>query len=705
MKHYLKILAIILATFSLSFGQTKYSSLNDACTRNQSGSGVTNNAKTVYASTLTVGQSVFLNNQTRNFKKLPAGYYYHTGSNSAFQTNARGAITLIQSCEVPSGSLSIVNQFATGLTGDSGYQIDNGGSYWYYQPNDEFYSQLSIVPTGGNHVSVTLDTRGFGDGQGTVKYKVENSVGWLTKTQLEALDFTNMKGKDVSIIGSMFDGSNNIVESRQSVVHFAGDNNSKVPSFYKRGSTNRLPQLPYVFPTFPTLTNKVNILGFGQLDNNLNYQNQNYLSRGFNVLDWKYNESIPVLNRIGASYDEWAYDNGCPRGDGVAATNWIANTPIQQLFSWFNSAVISPASGHLAFFLDFEAWAFYVQDNQVAADKFASLFRAFKQANPNTTLMSYVGTRSFASSTLQQITQSEMLTENNKYNQSLSQIAKQFEAKSVNYINVYNGTYDGTSGYLSEYLDVINAGDYQHFISHSWFYSTIQEMELAKIHRPNKKVLPLLWSYIETVPGSDFESIRRYHKKSNGQVYFVDYKAAVPFSHLYNVTAWGNFVGDGIWYWHDPYTAVEGFDYTGGAAKDPVSGTHLPNNFSTNFGMFEVSTTIGYDYAALALYELSFNNDIISGGQPIQRAEFSTNSGSTYYTGEDLKPASADYLHIPVVRIKKHPTLNEWLILAVNRYNDMNVDQTIKVKVPGVNLIVDVTLNGQFTAIKRVKLQ
>lgn len=703
MKHFLLILAFFVA--SLGFGQTKYSSLSDACTKNQSGSGFSNNTKTVYTPSFTTGQYAFLNNQSRNYKRLATGYYYHPSSNSAFQTNARGMITNIQSCNVPSGSLSIVNQFATGLSGDSGYQIDNGGSYWYYQPNGEFYAHLSITPTVNNRVNVALDTRGFGSGQGTVKYKVENSINWLTKPQLEAIDFSNMKGKDVSIIGAMFDGSNNIEEVRQSIVHFAGDNTSKVPSFYKRGSSNRLPQLPYVFPTFPSLSNKVNILGFGQLDNNFNYQNQTYLNRGFNVLDWKYNESIPVLNRIGASYDEWAYDHGCPRNNGVAATNWIANTPIQDLYSWFNSAVIAPASGHLAYFLDFEAWAYYVQDNQVAADKFASLFRAFKQANPNTTLMSYVGTRGFKSSTLQQITQPEMLAENNKYNQTLSQVATQFEAKSVNYINVYNGNYDGTSGYLSEYFDVINAGDYEHFISHSWFYATIQEMELAKIHRPNKKVLPLMWSYIEPVPGADFTSVRRYHKKSNGQVYFVDYKPAVPFSHVYNLTAWGNFLGDGIWFWHDPYTSVEGFDYTGGAAKDPSTSTHLPNNFSPNFGMMEVSTTIGYDYAALALYELSFNNDIISGGQPIQRAEFSTDGGSNYYTGEDLKPASGDYLHIPVVRIKKHPTLNEWLILAVNRYNEMYNDQTLKVKVPGVNLTVDVVLNGKFTAIKRVKLQ
>lgn len=604
--------------------------------------------------------------------------------------------------EPPIGDPSIINQFATGLNGDTSYQIDNGGSFWYYQPTGEYYSNLSIVPTSDNRVTVALDVRGFGNGAGTVKYKVENSVGWLTKAELEVIDFSNMKGKDVSIIAAMFNGSNQIEEVKQSVVHFAGDTNSKVPSFYKRGSTNRLPQLPYVFPVFNSLSGKLNILGFGQLDSGFNHQNQKYLERGFNVLDWKHNDAIPVENRIGASYDEWAYDNGCPRKNGVAATSWIAATPIQQLYGWFQSAVIAPAAAHKAFFLDFEAWAYYIMDNQLAADKMASLFRAFKQANPNTMLMSYVGTRGFVSSTIDPITQAEMVTENNKYNQAHAQVAKQFEAKSVNYINISTGSYDGTTGYLSEYMDVINAGDYQHFISHSWFYATIQEMELSKIHKPQKKILPLLWSYVETVPGSDFTSVRRYHKKTNGQVFFVDYKVAVPFSHLYNVTAWGNFIGDGIWFWHDPYPSVEGFDYHGGAGKDPSTATHLDLNFSEKNGMMEVSTTIGYDYAALALYELSFNNDIIQSSQPIQKVEFSVDGGSTYYTGEDLKPASADYLKIPIVRVKKHPTKNEWLLLAVNRYNAMHINQAIKVKIAGK--IVDIVLNGQFTAIKRIKI-
>lgn len=700
-----KIFFLLLLIATAGFSQTKYGSLNDACSQNALGSGVTNYAKTIYIPSVNVGQYAFLNNANRNFRRLARGYYYYPSTNSAFETNLRGMIVNMQSCAVESGSLSIVNQFATGLTADNSYQIDNGGSYWYYQPNNEFYSQFSVTPTVNNFVNVSLDIRGFGSGQGVVKYKVENSINWLTKQQLEAIDFSNMKGRDVSIMASIFNG-NEIEETRQSIVHFKGDNTSKVPSFYLRNSTKRLPQLPYLFPEFGTLTNKFNILGFGQLDGAYNFQNQNYLTRGFNVIDWKYNNSIPVANRIGASYDEWAYDNGAPKLNGPGAVQWLVNTPIQNLHAWFNSYVIQPAANHKFFFLDFEAWAYYVMDSQLASDKMASLLRAFKQANPNVLLMSYVGTRGFKSSTLQQITQQEMLAENNKYNQTLAQVAKEFETKQVNYINVNNGQYDGTSGYLSEYIDVINAGDYQHYISHSWFYATIQEFELSKLFRPDKKVLALNWSYIEPVPGSDFTSVRRYHKKTNDSAYyFVDYKPAVQFSHMYNITAWANFIGDGTWNWHDPYNAVEGFDYHGFAGKNPETYQKKAPLYSTNLGMMEVSTCIGYDYVALALYELKQNDDILTGNQPIQRVDFSADGGNSYFTGEQLKPASADFYHIPVVRVKKHPSLNEWLLLAANRYNEMWQNQTIKVKIPGTGQTVDVQLSGQFTSIRRIKLE
>ena len=114
----------------------------------------------------------------------------------------------------------------------------------------------------------------------------------------------------------------------------------------------------------------------------------------------------------------------------------------------------------------------------------------------------------------------------------------------------------------------------------------------------------------------------------------------------------------------------------------------------------EISTTIGYDYNQLALYELSLNNDIMTSAT--QNVDFSVNNGVSYFTAEDLKPASAEFKKIPIVRIKKHPTLNEWVVLAMNKHLPHFQDQTIKVKINGNT--VDIVLHGQFSTLKRVKL-
>ena len=602
-----------------------------------------------------------------------------------------------------SGTIEIVNQFAKGITGDASYQIDNNGSIWYAFGNE--FTQMSIVPQSNYHVAVTATIAGWGNGTGTLKYKVENSPNWLTKAELEAIDFSNMKGRDISIYGAAFLGSV-IEETRQAVIHFAGDNTSKVPSFYKRASTNRLPQLPYIFPDFSMPSSKTNIMQFGQLNSSFEYQNQNYLTKGFTVVDRKFNNSIPISKNIVSNYDTWAYSHGCPKDSAAKATTWLANQSMINLYTWFYNDFISPASNNGAAMVDFEAWYLEILGNQDACNKMATLFRAFKNANPNTVLMSYVGSRGYAATaTFSGINATERDNEAAKYSQTASQVRRQFEAKTVQYLNINSGTPDGTSGYLSEYLDVINCGDYQHFLSHSWLYSTIQEAELAKTHRPNKKAMALMWSYIEPVSGSDFNSVGKAFKKSDNTTYYkADYKPAAPFSILYNTTAWLNFIGDGVWFWHDPYAAVEGFDFHGWFGKNPTNGEKLPYDFSPNSGAAEISTTIGYDYAALALYELSFNADILNGTQPILKPEFSINSGSSYYTSNDLLPSYADFLKIPLVRIKKHPTLNEWLILAVNRYNEAWINQTIRVKIPNTTEVVDLVLNGQFTNISRVKL-
>jgi hypothetical protein len=96
MKNLLKILAFFISLSSIA--QTKYASLNDACTKNANGSGVNNNSVTVYIANFTNNDYAFVSNDNNNYKRLKRGYYFHKAQNSAFQVNIRGRITEIQTC-------------------------------------------------------------------------------------------------------------------------------------------------------------------------------------------------------------------------------------------------------------------------------------------------------------------------------------------------------------------------------------------------------------------------------------------------------------------------------------------------------------------------------------------------------------------------------------------------------------------------------
>lgn len=714
-----QILAFALVLFSvLSFGQTKFNNLNDACNRRTS-----ETSKTVYIPSFAVGQYAFLNNQNRNFRRLGQGYYYYPATNSAFQVAFRGNISAIQSCVVAAGDFQIQETYTKGLTGDSNYQIDPEGSLWHNPLYNETWSQMSVnfVP-GTNRVTINTDTRGWGSGSGTLKFKVEMSPTWYTQAEIEAIDFSIHRGKDISIIGALMDGSNNIQDSRQTIVHIAGDANSTVPTWFKRPAGKRIGS-PSYFPNF-SLTGKYNIQNYGSLDANYNYENHQYLTKGFNIITKKGNPLVSTQNSMLSEYDKWATANGCPESHGgnnvqLQACLWLESTPMNQLYQYYQP-IIGAGNAFGSIFHDFEAFGYEILNHPVACNRLASLHRAFKQANPNCLMTSYINAKPIEIQFDASISQSQMDTENAKYNQSFSQLAKGFFKTSVQYVDLYTGNPTGDTGMMSDNLGIAIVGDYAHRYNDSQFYAFVQEMELARQFVTNKKLVSLSWSYIETYDGQstqEINTIRRYYRKSNGFVYFNDYKVAVPFSEMYNRAMWSNYIVDGQWTWHDPSNAVDGYDYHGGNAKDVRAGyssiepqiipegwpyikNSAPNQFAPNveLGSMEISTTVGYDYGQLAMYELSLNNDIL--GQATQRAEFSINNGSTYYTGEDLKPASAEYRKIPIVRYKKSG--NTYLVLAMNKHLAHHQQQTIKVRIDGKT--VDIVLNGQFSTLKRIVL-
>lgn len=645
---------------------------------------------------------------------LPLAYSVTTGGGGA--TGGGGTGT----------DLAEVVQYQKGLAGDVNYQVDAEGSLWHNPYNHNTWSQMSVsfVPS-TNKILLNINLSGWGSGAGTLLFKLEMSPTWYTKAEIEAMDFSLHKGKDISIIGALFDGGGLIQDSKQSIVHIAGDNTADVPSWFKRTANNRIGS-PSYFPNF-SLNGKINILNYGSLDNNFNYENHQYLTKGYNIVTEKGNPAVPKSKAMLSEYDTWATGSGCPPyvpgGSQVAACLWLETTPMYLLMQYYQP-VINEGHQYGSIFHDFEAFGYEILNHQVACNRLASLHRAFKQANPNCLMTSYINAKPVNIVYDNTISYSNMVAENAKYSAAFSTISEGFFKKAVNYVDLNSGvplTGTGSTGYMSDNLGLAIVGDYAHRYNDSQIYSFIQEMELAKkfVTIP---IVSLHWSYIETLPGqdaSDINSVRRYYVKSNGFPYFIDYKPAVPFSEKYNRALWSNFICEGQWDWHDPNNAVNGYDYHGYNAKDvrgddpalfpsplpsffPYIRDNAANQFVPNkyLGMMETSTTIGYDYGQLALWQLSLNNDIIT--QTTTSPEFSTNGGSSYYSGEDLKPASAEYLNLPVVRMKKHPTQNTWLVIAMNKHLEHNQTQTIRVKVNGSNT-VDLKINGQFSTLMRVQ--
>jgi hypothetical protein len=708
--------ALLMLISSFSIAQTKFSSLNDACTRRTSES-----TRSIYAPSFAVGQYAYLNNSSKNFRRLASGYYYNPSLNSAFQTNLSGTITAIQTCAVANGSLQIKDTYTKGLSGDSNFQVDEQGSLWYYRDGGNYkpenaWSQMSVnynASTG--KIDVILDLRGWGDGDIAGSYrrfKVEVSSAWLTEAEIEAIDFRNQAGKDISIVGANFRSNGEIMDSKQTILHIAGNSTTDVPTFFKRPANMRI-GTPSYFPTFATVTGKKNVMSYGSLDASFNFENQQYLSKGYDIVAKKGNSAIPQNKTIITDYDNWAKNVGSPDSNGgnnnqAATVQWLADTPMSNLSNGFKE-VIDAGKISALMFLDFELWGFEIFNNQTACNRLASLFREFRRVNPNCLLTSYINAKPIDIKFGKNISSSQMAAENAKYNQSYQQLMAGFYGKQIQYVNLSTGAaINGDVGYMGDYMSVGIAGDYLHTYNESNFYAFIQEMELFKKLSPNQKIISLYWSYIETLPNqstSDINTVRRYYKKSNNFFYFSDYKMASPMSDIYNRGMWSNFIGDGQLVWADPHNAVNSFDYHGGNAKDIFSEDYIKDTQSnqfvsnTNLGQMEISTTIGYDYNQLALYELSLNNDIIPSAT--QTVDFSIDGGATYYTGEDLKPASAEFKKIPIVRIKKHPTLNEWLVLAMNKNLEHYQNQTIRVRISGKT--VDIVLKGQFSTLKRVK--
>jgi hypothetical protein len=624
-----------------------------------------------------------------------------------------------------------VVQFDKGFTNDQSYQYDF--TPWI-GTNGEVRQRLAITVTTDYKLQISINTTGFADIEQNMRFKTDadltsNFNSWMTKAELEAKDFSALKGKDIMVIMGHIPSGYTFPWVVYTLVHLKGDATTNLPTFFKRsGPSIRLPQAPYTFLTVTPLASKVNIMQFQQLDANLTNVSGNYLSKGYTI-----GNSSDISKTYTGIYDDWAYANGALRWADYPAykenyknthggadppfadahqfnVNWVKTHTIQELFSYFNSNVISPNNGKGFLFLDYEFVAFSGLDDQDFVNKMGTLFREFKNRNPNTLFTSYVNADPAKITYDFNLSAADVTTNNAKYDvptANFSQIATGFFAKTVNYLNVDTGDYlrdaNGNiqTGNMGQYIEpVVNL--YMHNLNSTNLYSAINEFEVTS--KNGFKPLAFVWGLNEGLPNqSDWNAYSKNFQATNGTLYAKQVKTPTPASYMWNTVLMSNFFGRGAWVWDEPLPFVEGFDYYDFAF--PLSGgdVQIPPNRSPapNFGVMHYAAQTAYDYATWAIQRMIHNGDIIENTQPITMPEYSIDNGVSYKTGDLLKPASAEYNKLPIVRLKKHATLNEYVIFAVNHHLKTWETQTLKVKV--ADKIITVTLKGQFAEFERIR--
>lgn len=596
--------------------------------------------------------------------------------------------------------LSYVSQFQTGLLSDSGYQfdfptqVDGSGNIW---------NNLTISVEPNYKLIVNINGAGW-TSPSNLLFIIESSSNYLTKAQLEQVDFSNQKGEDILILAVDANTINNeATQCGWTFVHIKGDASAPVPTFLARNPNKRMPQAPYTFPNVTLPANKKNVIYFRQTDDS----GQNEVSANFLQKGWGIGKGGTGMTESVAIYDEWIrgqIGNPDPNVVGIPAiqdlsAEWLRNSSMQTIYNAFTQ-VIQAGSGKGFLFLDWEYIGFDVFSQDVI-NKITTLFHKFNEANPNCLLTSYIHANPFYDITENPDTPTGRDVHNAKYNKPLGEIARGFFAYTGEILDVNTGAGTGVYEVMGKHLTTF-VGIYNYTIKKTVLYQTIQEFELAS--KFNMEALSMNWSLTEGLGGSDFNTWPRRFKKSNGQSYYRQTKPPAPPSHQRNMTILSNFFGKGAWFWDEPLPFMEGYEYWGSNARDINDQAYLSNDFaSPHFSSMHFSSMVGIDYATRGLYEMSFNADIIGTGiDGIIRPEFSTNGGQSYYSGNDLLPASAQFLHIPIVRMKKHPTLNEWVLVAVTMYQNHWENQTIKVKIG--DQTIDVLLKGLHCSLKRIRL-
>jgi hypothetical protein len=260
---------------------------------------------------------------------------------------------------------------------------------------------------------------------------------------------------------------------------------------------------------------------------------------------------------------------------------------------------------------------------------------------------------------------------------------------------------------IGQYINLWCVGRYSFTPYDAPLYEYIQQLEILNRVRPNDnsvKMIGFFWHTVELLP-CDEEPCYNIpaHKQwynNNGDAYWKRIKPNTPPSLLFNQSVWSVFNKTSVFYWDNPTWAMSDIQAKYGPDMYNRADQLQADRTGTDFGLvYDVNSHRQIDWGMFGLYKVSqtLQKQIIEGNEPIQRPTY-VHNGVTI-SGNLLYPKDAFDNKLPIIRIKKHPSQNTYLILAMNEFAGGLDVETITVNLPnGVN--VAVKLKGQWTTVK-----
>jgi hypothetical protein len=257
-----------------------------------------------------------------------------------------------------------------------------------------------------------------------------------------------------------------------------------------------------------------------------------------------------------------------------------------------------------------------------------------------------------------------------------------------------------------QHLNLWSVGRYSFTPYDSPIYEYVQQLEVLNQVRTNEKIIGFFWHTVELLPCTpepcyDIPAHKQWFD-NNGNAYWKRIKPNAPPSLLFNQSVWSVFNKASVFYWDNPTWSMSDNQANWGEFAKRGVDDDLPNEYGTVNGnnfVYDENSHRQIDWGMFGIYQTSQTaaKEIIEGTQPILRPTYIRN-GVTI-SGNNLFPNDAFINKLPLVRIKKHPSSNTYLILAMNELAGGLDVETITVNLPN-GTTASVKLKGQWTTVK-----